>query len=289
MAARLVSILPRFAIVTFVFLFATAAVTFAAGKQLSAAPTSSNQAAPAAPATLVVPDVRRQAFVFAKGSLEDAGFAWHVSGSVQGFAANTVAAQTPAPGVRVVDTGAPLVKLSLARNTRYPERGAPENASLLRGTAIQLADIVAPAAPATPVRPAVKKTKPATPLAPPKVTPKNKSAPKPAAKPAATRPPAFVVPGGRAEPLDEMPLPARASLLVRFAESHREPTDANVRHWLYQHNWIVTGARLGWWHGAEALRTLLDADAKVQTNWGIGSRSAQEARRALAEVEARAR
>ena len=108
MAARLVSILPRFAIVTFVFLFATAAVTFAAGKQIASNPAKKAAAAPAAPATLVVPDVRNQAFVFAKGSLEDAGFAWRVAGSVHGFAANTVTAQSPAAGVRVIDTGAPL-------------------------------------------------------------------------------------------------------------------------------------------------------------------------------------
>jgi hypothetical protein len=289
MAARLLTILPRFAIVTFVFLFATAAVTFAAGKQIATAPATPKQATAAAPPALVVPDVRRQAFVFAKGSLEDAGFAWRVTGSVHGFAANTVSGQSPAPGVRVVDTGAPLITVTLVRNTRYPEHGAPEDASLLRGTAIELADIVAPAAPAKPTKPTVKKAKPAAPLAAPKVA-KAKPAKKPSAKPAsASRPPAFAVPGGRAEPLDEMPLTQRALLLRRFVETHREPTSANVKHWLYQHNWVVAGARLGWWHGAEALRTLLKADAKVQATWGIGGRSAQDAQRALAEVEARSR
>ena len=284
MAARLVSILPRFALVTFVFLFATAAVTFAAGKQIASAPAPKQAAAPAAPATLVVPDVRHQAFVFAKGSLEDSGFAWRVQGSVHGFAANSVAAQSPAPGVRVIDTGAPLVTVTLTRNARYAEHGAPEDASLLRGTKIVLADI--PAAPKVPARPVAKKAKPAAPLAPPKVVAPKKKAP--AVKPSA-RPAAFVVPGARKEPLDEMPLTNRARLLDRFVAAHPRPSNANAKHWLYQHHWVVAGARLGWWHGAEALRILIAADMRAQAQWGFGGRSAQVARRALAEVEARTR
>ena len=286
MAARLVSILPRFAIVTFVFLFATAAVTFAAGKQIASNPGKKAAAAPAAPPTLVVPDVRNQAFVFAKGSLEDSGFAWRVAGSVHGFAANTVTAQSPAAGLRVIDTGAPLVTVTLLRNARYTEHGAPEDASLLRGTKIQLADI--PASPIVPARPA-KAAKPTAkkpaPLTPPKVAPPTKQERAAVSK----RPPAFVVPGARREPLNEMPLPDRARLLGRFIESNPQPTNANVKHWLYQHEWIVVGAKLGWWHGAEALRILIGVDAKAQTRWGVGSRSAEVARRALAGVEARAR
>jgi hypothetical protein len=286
MAARLLSVLPRFAIVTFVFLFATAAVTFAAGKQIASNPAKKAAAAPAAPATLVVPDVRNQAFVFAKGSLEDAGFAWRVTGSVHGFAPNTVTAQSPAAGLRVIDTGAPLVTVTLLRNARYSEHGAPEDASLLRGTKIQLADI--PASPIVPARPAKRAkptTKKAVPLAPPKaVAPKKQKV-----ATVSKRPPAFVVPGARKEPLNELPLPDRARLLGRFVEANPRPTNANVKHWLYQHEWIVTGARLGWWHGAEALRILISVDAKAQTRWGVGSRSADVARRALAGVEARAR
>ena len=283
MAARLLSILPRFAIVTFVFLFATAAVTFAAGKQIASNPAKEAAAAPAAPSTLVVPDVRNQAFVFAKGSLEDAGFAWRVAGSVHGFAANTVTAQSPAAGVRVVDTGAPLVTVTLLRNARYAEQGAPEDASLQRGTKIQLADI--PASPIVPARPAKPATKKVAPLAPPKLAPPKKQKQAEAVR----RPPAFVVPGARKEPLNELPLPDRARLLGRFIEANSQPTNANVKHWLYQHEWIVVGAKLGWWHGAEALRILIGVDARAQTRWGVGSRSAEVARRALAGVEARTR
>ena len=62
---------------------------------------------------------------------------------------------------------------------------------------------------------------------------------------------------------------------------------ANVDHWLFQHSWVVTGARFGWWQGAEALRLLVRVDERAQKLWGVGTRSAQLARRALAEVEAR--
>ena len=51
--------------------------------------------APPGVATLDVPDVTGQAYVFAKGILQDHGFAWHVSGPVMGYAANTVARQSP--------------------------------------------------------------------------------------------------------------------------------------------------------------------------------------------------
>src|SRR5690242_16516792 len=60
-------------------------------------------------ATLVVPSVVGEAFVFAKGDLGDAGFAWRVAGRVHGYAANTVVAQSPAAGTKVQDTGAPEI------------------------------------------------------------------------------------------------------------------------------------------------------------------------------------
>jgi PASTA domain len=88
------------------------------------------------PATLVVPDVQGQAYVFAEGALEDAGFSWYVTGR-NGFSSNTVVAQSPAPGTRVLDTGAPLVTLKLTRNRGYGERGTAENKSPYRGTAVR--------------------------------------------------------------------------------------------------------------------------------------------------------
>jgi hypothetical protein len=86
--------------------------------------------------TLVVPSVLGQAYVFAKGTLEDAGFSWYVAGR-NGFAPNTVVAQSPAPGTRVVNTGAPLVTLKVARTRGYAESGTPDNKSPYRGTAVR--------------------------------------------------------------------------------------------------------------------------------------------------------
>jgi hypothetical protein len=111
--------------------------TFAA-EQHSPAPKAPLRPAVRTLQTLIVPNLRGQAYVFAEGTLEDAGFSWHVSGG-HGFAANTVVAQSPKPGTRVLNTGAPLVTLELAHNRVYPERGTPENKSPYRGTAVRLA------------------------------------------------------------------------------------------------------------------------------------------------------
>jgi hypothetical protein len=282
MGERLPIFLPRIAVVVLVALAASAGLTFAAGKQIQA---SAPKAAPAAPRkieTVVVPDVRNQAFVFAKGQLEDLGFAWRVGGSVHGYAANTVVSQSPPAGTKLINTGSPLVVVTLARNGKYAQTGTPEDASPYNGTPLRLADVaVAPVA--------APKTKTATQT-------KTKTAPAsakhatvaPAAAQAA-RPPDFVVAGARKEPLDEMPLPARAAKLGAWLTAHPKNSTANVRHWLFQNAWIVAGARLGWWHGAEALRTLIAVDARTETTWGIGGKSQALARRALAEVEARAK
>ena len=77
-----------------------------------------------------------------------------------------------------------------------------------------------------------------------------------------------------------------AELLSAWIGVHPK-TKSNVRHYLYQHSWIVTGASFGWWHGATALRKLIAADQIAQQRWGIGKKSELVARRALAEVEAR--
>src|SRR5438067_1470300 len=79
----------------------------------------------------------------------------------------------------------------------------------------------------------------------------------------AKRPPAFVVAGAPKEPLHEMPLVQRAKLLSTWIASHPR-TPATVRHFLYQNSWVVTGARFGWWHGADALRELIAADRLAQ-------------------------
>jgi hypothetical protein len=257
-----------------VFLLAGATLTYGAAKRLSA-PVQKTQAAASAP-TVVVPDVTGQAFVFAKGALEDEGFAWKVVGSVHGYAANRVVSQTPVAGTKLKDTGAPTVTITLTR-TGYAQTGEPEDVSPYMGTAVVPLRPVLAAPTKTPV-----KVPPATKL------PEQKAATKPAAKPA-KRPPAFVVPGAPKEPLKEMPLTARASLLARWLSSHPKPTNANVRHFLYQNAWITTGARFGWWHGAQAVTLLIAADQKAERLWGIGNKSELAARHVLAEVKARSR
>jgi len=273
--ANLASLLPRFVALPLAALLGTATLTFAANSQLTTSNTPSEPAAASVPTVLVVPDVRRQAFVFAKGTLEDAGFSWKVTGSVQGYAANIVAGQFPEPGTRVVDTGSPTIQVTLAANGSYRQEGSPENAAPYPGSAVRVAGAAAPAeTPAPEAAPAA----PAEPAA----------SPKPGAKPkaAAKRPPAFAVPGGKAEPLDEMPLPDRVKALGRYVASH-PATNASVNHFLYQHAWIVTGAELGWWRGVEALKLLIAVDRQAEQRWGYGAKSEALARAALERVRAK--
>jgi PASTA domain-containing protein len=300
MADRLPALLPRLAAIVLLGLALTATLTYAAGRNPAATP-ALKAAAPKKAAPLVVPDLRSQAFVFAKGSLEDAGFAWRVAGPVHGYASNTVVGQSPAPGSKVVDTGAPLVTLTLRRTSGYAETGEAQDTSPYAATAVRSVSALGPAAPAltTPATTAAATTTTATTTTttttPAPVTPPAKPARKAAtsAAPAARwpqhRPPAFSVAGARSEPLDEMPLPSRAQALRSWLEAHPRKTRANVAHWLYQNEWIVSGAKLGWWRGAEALRTLVSVDRRTQTLWGIGAKSALLAQSALGEVQSRSR
>jgi hypothetical protein len=294
MAARLAALTPRMLLIGVFAVLCTGTFGYAAEQTLTTTPAAAGTTQPAGPAVLTVPDVVGQAFVFAKGALADPGFAWRVTGSVHGYSANVVATQTPAGGTRVVDTGAPVVTLTLRKNRGYGQRGAPEDSSPYTGTAIKLASSIpavqpaattaaapAPAPAATTATPAPAQTTPSAPAAQKK--------PSAAAKYPQHRPAAFSVAGAPKEPLNEMPLPDRARALGTWLEAHPKPTNAVVRHWLYQNEWIVTGARFGWWRGAEALRTLIQVDARAESLWGIGSKSANHARAALSEVQARSK
>jgi hypothetical protein len=307
MAARLPALLPRLAAIVLLGLALTATLTYAAGRNLNATPAPATAAAPKA-APLVVPDVRNQAFVFAKGTLEDGGFAWRVDGSVHGYASNTVVGQSPAPGSKVLDTGAPLVTLTLRRTSGYAQTGEADDASSYPATAVQSAELASTLGPAAPARSTTAATTPAATTAASttratttRATTTTAPAPKPATTPTkktttdrATRwpqhrPPAFTVAGARAEPLNEMPLPERAQALRSWLEVHPGNTPANVGHWLYQNEWIVAGAKLGWWHGADALATLVAVDRRTQQLWGVGAKSALLAKRALGEVQSRSK
>jgi hypothetical protein len=275
MTADVLGRLPRVGAIAIAFALVFGTLAFAASSTLSTPAAPAAAPAAAAPEPLVVPDVRKQAYVFAKGTLEQDGFAWRVTGSVPGFAANVVVAQSPAPGSRVIPEGAPIVLLQLSRNGAYEQEGLPENASPYAGKPARLVGSTT-----------VKKTKRVQATAAVS-TPKPAAAKPVKAKPkvaATARKPAFTVAGAPAEPLDEILLSARAKQLAAWVEKHRRRSRAGVDHWLYQHTWIVTGAQFGWSHGAEALRTLIAVDRRVQKLWGVGTQSELVARRALAQV-----
>jgi PASTA domain len=302
MAARIAMLAPRFIALVVIWLLAWASFSLAQDSgQTPPPPPAPVAAEPEQPEVLVVPDVRRQAYVFAKGILQDAGFAWRVRGGVNGFAANTVTVQTPAPGTRVIDNGAPVVTLRLARSTQYAERGVPENSAPFSASKVVLAKDwraqqekqAPPAAEAAPAETAPATTTPA-PTPPAATTPTTTepaaAAPAPAAPPAqdaAYRKADFAVDGAPREPADEMPLPARARALEERAAKLEKPTRRFVNFWLYQHTWIVTGARFGWKDGDVALKTLIRVDGSLQARFGFGRRSQTVARRALASVESR--
>ena len=276
-----------------IWLLATGTLTYAAGRQLATKAPKAQTAAVTPRPTLVVPDVRGQAFVFAKGILEDSGFGWRVTGGVQGYATNVVATQQPVPGTRVQDTGAPMLKLTLRRGT-YGQDGHPQDTAPYSGTSVVLEKGAATAAkkPAA----AEKKTIVRKAVAKRAVKRARRAAAKPKRKvvqrkhvSARARRAAFTLPGAPKEPLDEIPLPQRADRLARWIDSRPQRTSTNVQHWLYQHAWIVTGAGFGWWRGDHALVKLIAVDRQVERIWGMGYRSESVARGTLAQVRRRER
>lgn len=265
MTARLAVLLPRLAVLTTIWLLATATFTFAAGGRELERRTQTPSPREA-PKTLRVPDVRGRVYVFAKQLLQDAGLAWRVEGDVRGYAANIVSSQFPAPGVELADTGAPAVTLTLSRNPAYEQHGSPEDSSSRRETELVSA-------------------RTGEPVARPKRTGVSRAAGTLTASP--YREPDFAVAGSPRELADQLPLPERARLLGRRLAAQPVPTRELVRHWFYQHAWVVIGAGFGWRDGAEALRTLIAIDEDLQARWGIGAKSAAVARAALLEVEQR--
>jgi hypothetical protein len=282
MAVRLAALLPRAVVVASIWVLATSAFTFAADTKIMGPATPAAPAAAARQPDLTVPSVTGQAYVFAKGILEDAGFAWRVSGPAHGYAGNRVLAQSPAAGTRVANTGAPTVVLHLVRGP-YGENGRPADASSYRGTKVRLAGLAVAHLETPEVAPVVK-----APGAKGAKTPHRKHRAK-SAPAGLRRPPAFRPAGAPREPLGEISLPARARELEAWVQTRPAATSANVQHWLYQHAWIVTGARFGWWHGDRALVTLIRLDRQVQRLWGIGHLSEASARDALAYVRREAR
>ena len=235
---RLGALLPRAVLVALAWILATAAFTLAADRKIIG-PSQTAPQAPAPTPPLTVPDVTGQAFVFAKGLLEDAGFAWRVSGPVHGFPGNQVMAQSPAAGTKVADTGAPTIVLRLVKG-RYAEKGSPEDSSSYSGTALRLASQPTAAPHLQPKPTPQKRPKPVRKTAARHVTHAARKhahavrkQTKKQARPA-SRPPAFDVPGAPNEPLDEIPLTERADRLAAWVAKGPRPTPKNVQRWLYQ-------------------------------------------------------
>ena len=298
MAARLTALLPRFLALTVIWLLGAATYTLAADT-VPIAKHETNAQAVAKPHVLTVPDVRKKAYVFAKGILQDAGFAWRVEGAVKGFSENTVTAQRPAPGTKVIDNGAPLVVLSLSKNLTYGESGLPENSAPYKATRVVLVsdwaqDQVEPTTSGetdtTSTETAATTTAPVTTTGPAATTTEPPgTTTEPEQPEEKTRKPDFEVPGAPVEPADEMPLPDRAHALEDRLAGTNKPRQQLINFWLYQHSWIVTGARFGWHDGAQALRILIKVDQSLERRFGFGARSEVVARRALAYVEAQAK
>ncbi len=270
-------------VVAFIVLCALASVGLTIALTRGDASDSKHRTRTLVPPTKVVPGVIGQPYVFAESSLQQEGFGWKVTGPVAGWAGVIVLSQSPLPGTKVVDTGAPLVTLRLTKPKGYVTQGTPENASPYKATKIVLpTDLTGTGQPTTRARTTTTSTFSTTSgKTTTKTTPTTTKT-----TPAQTRPPAFNIAGSTPEPLDEIPLPQRAKNLSAWLDTHRQVSEANERYWLFQHAWIVTGAKFGWWHGAQALETLIEIDQRVEALWGIGSKSEAEARSALEFVRA---
>jgi beta-lactam-binding protein with PASTA domain len=268
-------------VVAFIILCALASVAVTLAITNSGSSKSKHKAKVVTPLTKVVPNVVGQPYVFAESALQQGGFGWAVAGKVAGWAGVIVSGQAPAPGTTVLDTGAPLVTLRLAKPKGYVSQGTPENASPYVGTKIMLpagstGTGQSTTSSQTTTMGTVSTSTAKTTSTSTETTPSQLE----------TRPPAFKIAGAKREPLDEIPLTQRAKNLDTWLDSHRRASNANERYWLFQHAWIVTGAKFGWWHGAQALETLIAVDRRIEKLWGIGSASEAEARSALQFVHA---
>ena len=144
-----VGLVPRIVAVVCVGVAATAGVTWAASQGLPQTGTVPTVTTPAA-APIVVPDVRQQAFVFARDARRTTDSPGRSPAPVEGYPANTVVAQSPAPGTKVVDTGAPLVQLTLRRNSGYGQTGEAQDKSPYAATPLQPAELASAVGPALP-------------------------------------------------------------------------------------------------------------------------------------------
>jgi hypothetical protein len=132
-SSRLIT-LPHVLILATAVLLLSATISLAADTP-STLPTQPKTNSKTQQQVMVVPSVTGQLFVFASGSLEDAGFGWKVRGAVGGYQSNMVVSQSPKAGTHVVDTGEPTITLQLERKGAQlgtPQNRSPYGASLIK-------------------------------------------------------------------------------------------------------------------------------------------------------------
>ena len=197
-------------------------------------------------------------------------------------------------GRRVVDNGAPVVIVTLRRSTEYAERGVPENVSPYDGTSVVLLKRLArragpgrdgprgPRPPPLRLRPRPQPLRPRRPL---RLRPRHPRRPRSRRR---SRPRTAIARRtspcrrpGRAQQRD--PAAERAKNLQRRVSGAQveSPARSSWGNWLYQHAWIVTGARFGWADGDVALQTLVQVDRSLYVRFGFGAKSEQVARSTL--------
>ncbi len=117
--------LPRVLVLATAILLVSATISLAADKPATV--TTPKTHTKKQQQVMIVPSVTGQLFVFASGSLEDAGFGWKVRGAVGGYQSNMVVGQSPKAGTHVLDTGEPTITLQLER--KGAQLGTPQNRS----------------------------------------------------------------------------------------------------------------------------------------------------------------
>ena len=251
--------------------------------------------APAAPTEqiLVVPDVRGQAYVFARAP-GGRRFAWLVQGTVGGYAANTAPTSPGARHPRRRHRRSHDV-LRLQRKPRLRGGGTPENAAPFTGTPVRLAG--------APKRIAPRRRLPAEAGPAPAEAEGAAQAEGTARDQAqaraegeslredperAPRPAEFAVPAARPTSRSTRSAPARARRLdpgSRHTVGRPTPTCApTLPARLDRHRRAVRLVAR-----EEALRLLLDADRRAQRLWGVGAKNELVTRRALRFVASRTR
>ena len=175
-----------------------------------------------------------------EGHLEDAGFAWRVVGHVHGYAANIVATQYPLR-VRASSTRARRLSCSRSRRTgSYGRKARPRTRPRTSVRERELAGRRDAGTPPSPRRQAEGRRS---------RKPRKRTVAQAAARPRSRSP------VRRRSRWTRSRCPSARGASSRFVAKHPQ-ADAAARRTTgcYQHAWIVTGAKFGWWRGAAGAR-----------------------------------